>query len=60
LVVAGNDVTNNELQREIKILAENGFAGVEIQPLTMGVNMGGPKEITDRIYSWILLLFTSI
>lgn len=48
----GNDVTNNELQREIKILAENGFAGVEIQPLTMGINMGGPKEITDRIYSW--------
>src|SRR5437870_739998 len=32
----GNDVTSEELQREIKMLADNGFAGVEIQPLTVG------------------------
>jgi len=47
----GNDITNEELQREIKVLAENGFAGVEVQPLTMGLNKGS-KEQVDRVTSW--------
>jgi predicted TIM-barrel fold metal-dependent hydrolase len=48
----GNDITNEELQREIKMLAENGFAGVEVQPLTMGLNPNNPKEQVDRVFSW--------
>jgi len=48
----GNDVTNEELQREIKLFAANGFAGVEVQPLTVGLNIKAPKEQNDRIYSW--------
>lgn len=48
----GNDVTNEELQREIKMFADNGFAGVEIQPLTMGINPDAPKPRLDSIYSW--------
>lgn len=48
----GNDVNNGELQREIKMFADNGFAGVEIQPLTMGINPDAPKQRLDSIYSW--------
>src|ERR1022692_380344 len=48
----GNDVTIEELQREIKMFADNGFAGVEVQPLTMGLNSKAPKEQLDRIFSW--------
>ncbi|MFV8341054.1 glycosyl hydrolase [Flavobacterium sp. XS2P39] len=48
----GNDVTSEELQREIKVLANNGFAGVEVQPLTMGLNPKAPQEQIDRVYSW--------
>ncbi len=48
----GNDITSEELQREIKLFAENGFAGVEVQPLTMGLNPNAPQAQMDRIYSW--------
>ncbi len=48
----GNDVTNEELQREISMFADNGFAGVEVQPLTMGLNPKSPKEQADKIFSW--------
>ncbi|HYK46292.1 MAG TPA: glycosyl hydrolase [Parafilimonas sp.] len=48
----GNDVTNEELQREIKMFADNGFAGVEIQPLTMGINPNAPKLRLNKVYSW--------
>ena len=48
----GNDVSSDELRREVKMFADNGFAGVEIQPLTMGLNPNAPKEQADRIYSW--------
>ncbi|MBL7816478.1 MAG: hypothetical protein JNL70_15775 [Saprospiraceae bacterium] len=48
----GNDLSNEELKREVKLLADNGFGGVEIQPLTVGLNMVAPKEQKDRIYSW--------
>ena len=48
----GNDVTSEELQREVKLLADQGFGGVEIQPLTVGLNLASEKETSDRIYSW--------
>lgn len=48
----GNDVTSEELQREIKVFANNGFAGVEVQPLIHGLNPKAPQEQMDRIYSW--------
>ena len=48
----GNDVNSEELQREIKMFADNGFAGVEVQPLTVGLNPKAAKEQNDRIYSW--------
>ncbi|MEP6926399.1 MAG: glycosyl hydrolase [Ginsengibacter sp.] len=48
----GNDVTDSELQREIKMFAESGFAGVEIQPLTMGINPKAPQAQLNRVYSW--------
>lgn len=48
----GNDITSEELQREVKALADNGFAGVEVQPLTMGLNPKAPANQQSRIYSW--------
>ncbi|MHA4741922.1 glycosyl hydrolase [Dyadobacter sp. MSC1_007] len=48
----GNDITSEELQREIRMFAENGFAGVEVQPLTQGLNPQAPKEQQEKIYSW--------
>ena len=48
----GNDVTKEELKREINVFAENGFAGVEIQPFTRGLNPNAKKEELDRVYSW--------
>lgn len=48
----GNDVTSEELQREIRMFADNGFAGVEIQPLTVGINPSAPKDQLERVYSW--------
>jgi len=48
----GNDVTKAELQREINIFAENGFAGVEIQPFTRGLNPKAKIEEQNRVYSW--------
>lgn len=48
----GNDVTKKELKREIDVFAENGFAGIEIQPFTRGLNPNTKKEELDRVYSW--------
>lgn len=48
----GNDVTSEELKREVQMFADNGFAGVEVQPLTMGLNPNAPQTQKDRIYSW--------
>ncbi|MVT07903.1 hypothetical protein GO493_06495 [Chitinophaga sp. ysch24] len=48
----GNDITSEELQREVRMLADHGFAGVEVQPLTQGLNIKAPKEQAERIYSW--------
>jgi len=48
----GNDVTSEELKREINVFAENGFAGIEIQSFTRGLNPNAKKEELDRVYSW--------
>ncbi len=48
----GNDLTSEELKREIRMFADNGFAGVEVQPLTMGLNPKAPQAQKDRVYSW--------
>ncbi|HWB25294.1 MAG TPA: glycosyl hydrolase [Chitinophagaceae bacterium] len=48
----GNDVTNEELQREIKLFAANDFAGVEIEPFAAGINLNGPADQLARQLSW--------
>lgn len=48
----GNDVTNEELQREVALFAANGFAGVEIQPFDAGLNAKGPQAQLQRQLSW--------
>jgi hypothetical protein len=48
----GNDVTGEELKREIDLFAENGFAGVEIQPFTRGLNPDADENELNRVYSW--------
>ncbi|RRA97592.1 hypothetical protein [Larkinella rosea] len=49
----GNAITSEELRRTIKVLADNGFAGVEVQPLTIGTNpkarWQAPADINGRI-----------
>jgi hypothetical protein len=39
----GNDVSARELIREVNLFAQNRFAGVEIQPLTVGINPVGKR-----------------
>lgn len=46
----GNDVTKEELQREINLFADNGFAGVEVQPLVIGIPMGSKERA--KVLSW--------
>lgn len=46
----GNDVTKEELRREVRLFTKNGFAGVEIQPLTVGLNSDGERK--NYVYSW--------
>ena len=46
----GNDVTPDELRREINLFADFHFGGVEIQPLAL-VAMNGKEQIR-RIMSW--------
>ncbi|WP_336516716.1 glycosyl hydrolase [Pollutibacter soli] len=48
----GNDINDKEISREISLFAENGFAGVEVQPFTMGLKPNAPAEQLERIYSW--------
>ncbi|WP_183561596.1 glycosyl hydrolase [Mucilaginibacter sp. SP1R1] len=48
----GNDVDSKELQREVKMFADNGFAGVEVQPIANGLSPKMPKDQADRVYSW--------
>jgi hypothetical protein len=48
----GNDVSSKELQREIRVFKENGFAGVEIQPIASGFNPKGSDVQINRQLSW--------
>ncbi|MCS3732324.1 glycosyl hydrolase [Mucilaginibacter dorajii] len=48
----GNDVTDSELKREINMFAENGFAGVEVQPLFEGLNEKGNTDRLQKQLSW--------
>lgn len=46
----GNDVNEQELKREVRLFVEKKFGGVEIQPLTVGINPD--SRAPDRVYSW--------
>jgi hypothetical protein len=48
----GADVDQTEIDRELAMFAENGFAGVEIQPFTMGLNPGADSDERARVMSW--------
>ena len=47
----GNDVTKEELQREVNLFADNAFGGLEIQPLSLFVPASSP-EAKSRVLSW--------
>lgn len=47
----GNDVTKNELQREINLFADNAFGGVEVQTLSLGLPRSS-KETSEKVLSW--------
>ncbi|GAB3298383.1 glycosyl hydrolase family 2 protein [Hymenobacter tenuis] len=46
----GNDVTTEELQREVNLLADHAFGGVEIQPFAL-LPINGKEQI-GRVMSW--------
>lgn len=48
----GNDVSSAELRREVQMFADNMFGGVEIQPITFGINLKGPQYKLDSVLSW--------
>lgn len=48
----GNDVTSEELRREINTFADNAFGGVEIQPFKSGIPRTITEEQKARVYSW--------
>lgn len=47
----GNNVTKEELKREINLFADNHFGGVEIQPAVI-IYTPGTKEDRERAASW--------
>ena len=47
----GNDVTKEELKREINLFADNGFAGVEVQPMNLAIPPVSDSE-RKKITSW--------
>src|SRR5690349_20197539 len=47
----GNDVTKEELQREINLFADNGFAGVEVQPMNLSIPTANEEE-RKKVTSW--------
>jgi len=47
----GNDVTKEEIKREIKLFADNHFGGVEIQPFALVMPTKGPGR-SDRIMGY--------
>jgi len=48
----GNDVEPEELRREIRMFAEHGFGGVEIQPFTCGLDPKAPTTEQNRVFSY--------
>ena len=48
----GADVDQVEIDRELEKFAANGFAGVEIQPFTMGLNPEAEAAERARVMSW--------
>jgi hypothetical protein len=47
----GNDVTKEELRREINLFADNGFAGVEVQPMNLALPPMREEE-RKKVTSW--------
>lgn len=47
----GNDVTKEELQREINLFADNDFGGVEIQPMNLAIPLLS-QEVRTKVLSW--------
>ena len=47
----GNNVTKEELKREINLFADNGFAGVEVQPLNLAIPVSDETE-RAKVTSW--------
>ena len=47
----GNYVTKEELIREINLFADNGFAGVEVQPMNLALPPMGEEE-RKKVTSW--------
>jgi alpha-L-rhamnosidase len=47
----GNDVTKEELKREVNLFSDNAFGGLEIQPLNLFVPASSP-EAKSRVLSW--------
>lgn len=48
----GNDVTSDELRRQINVFADNAFGGVEIQPFRVGIPQAISEQQKARVYSW--------
>jgi hypothetical protein len=46
----GNDVNKEELKREMNLFADNGFAGVEVQPMNLAIPMDA--QVRSRVTSW--------
>ncbi|MEO6550854.1 MAG: glycosyl hydrolase, partial [Ferruginibacter sp.] len=47
----GNDVTKEELRREINLFADNGFAGVEVQPMNLALPPMSEEE-RKKVTGW--------
>lgn len=47
----GNFVTKEELKREINLFADNGFAGVEVQPMNLAIPTKNAEE-KAKVTSW--------
>ncbi len=48
----GNDVNDTQIQKEIKMMAKTGIAGIEIQPFSTGLNPDAPDDEFNRVNSY--------
>lgn len=48
----GNNVSKDELKREVKLFAKKGYAGVEIQPIKFGMDQNAPDSVLKKWYGW--------